>query len=273
MYCGMWFDGKMHGAGRFFPAFERNPSTDRSIVANLRQSQHRNQRYERTYDDPGWVKSYSGNYREGKRHGFGVSTLCDGSEYSGEWKADLFDGYGRLTYSSESTYRCNVVCHPHNYFTEFNHESLQVLKRYSCVNIVMCGNFSSGRVNGRGSIGQVVARMPFSGDGAFDGNKRGLLFLLSMNADTQADHLHGLIAFDEEILRAKLIEEDDEGEPRGTGGIYWSVFQLVSFYYGFVYEGLFVDGDAQGQGVIFNLFDQKFRLRVSRSKGRWSIMD
>lgn len=273
VYQGEWYNGNMHGVGRLSPIFASDDFiTDRSIVERLRDMQEkRSHALERQYDDPGWVKSYSGNYRVGRRHGFGVSVLYDGSEYSGEWKDDLFDGNGRLTFSSESTYTCDNLTLPRNFSQDVNLESMEELKKCSKINIVLYGNFRAGRANGRGVMGQIVNRMPF-GDGDVEGNRRGAEFLLTMERNSQALHLNGMVAFDKEHLMSKLMEEDEVGEPPGSGGVHWSVFQLASTYHGFVYEGLFVDGDAQGEGIMYNIFDRSFDLTVCRSKERWKVI-
>lgn len=275
-YHGKWFNGKIHGIGKSFPVFSADSIiNDRSIVEKLKATMEDNhpthfQFLERNYDYPGWIKCYSGSHREGRRHGSGVGVLYDGSEYTGEWKDDLFHGHGRLIYASESSYKCENLTHPQTFFQEINLESLEELKRCSKVNLVFCGTFRAGRANGRGVMGQSVTRMPFD-DGDIQGNRRGVEFLLAIDTNSQASFLNGLVAFDKELLETKLMEEDEDGDPPGSGGIHWSVLQLVSYYHGFVFEGIFEDGNPQGEGIMYNLFDRSFEVAVSRSEDRWKV--
>ena len=49
-------------------------------------------------------KKYSGEWKDGKRHGQGTLTSPDGAKYVGEWKDGKFHGQGTATYASGSKY-------------------------------------------------------------------------------------------------------------------------------------------------------------------------
>lgn len=57
-----------------------------------------------SYDDTNRYSVYSGELREGKRHGHGRFQRQDGTLYIGEWKDDLFDGEGKLTSANGDYY-------------------------------------------------------------------------------------------------------------------------------------------------------------------------
>ena len=46
---------------------------------------------------------YTGQWKDGKRHGEGTLTSPHAYTYEGEWKSDRMHGYGVQTYSSGST--------------------------------------------------------------------------------------------------------------------------------------------------------------------------
>ena len=274
-YIGMWFDGKMHGAGQLFPISPENFSADKAVCDKLRSTSSPQQISDRSYGgDPRWIKSYRGTFAKGEKCGYGVGVMFDGSEYSGEWDHDLFHGDGRIKYShiGPNSFSCVEIRHPCFFSPSIEIEGLQELKRCSKINIIMRGNFVSGLVHGRGSISQNVAKMPFRAEGHLDGNKRGLQFLLSVAPDVQTNYLNGLLAFDAQTLIAKLQEEDDDDDPPGSGGVYWSVYQLASFFHGFAYEGTFEMNEASGPGLMFNLFDPTIQVSVARVSGRWKVI-
>jgi len=47
---------------------------------------------------------YSGDWKEGLRHGKGIYSYSNGSIYSGQWENDEFSGYGALTYPDDTIY-------------------------------------------------------------------------------------------------------------------------------------------------------------------------
>ena len=48
---------------------------------------------------------YAGEWVDDKRQGKGTYTFADGTEYVGEWNNDLMQGYGEMTYFDGSVYR------------------------------------------------------------------------------------------------------------------------------------------------------------------------
>jgi hypothetical protein len=53
-------------------------------------------------------KTYYGQYKKGKRHGFGKQKYNNGNSYEGEWKNDKKDGSGVMTYKTNGqVYRGN----------------------------------------------------------------------------------------------------------------------------------------------------------------------
>eukprot|EP00092_Neocalanus_flemingeri_P049962 GFUD01057600.1.p2 GENE.GFUD01057600.1~~GFUD01057600.1.p2 ORF type:complete len:143 (+),score=36.79 GFUD01057600.1:24-431(+) len=53
--------------------------------------------------------TYTGDWREGVRHGRGVNTFSNGDVYTGEWDNDERHGHGELTWISGRSYAGGMV--------------------------------------------------------------------------------------------------------------------------------------------------------------------
>lgn len=63
--------------------------------------------------DLNMVETYSGEWKNDKRSGFGVSERSDGLKYEGEWEGNKKHGYGATTFRDggreEGKYKNNVL--------------------------------------------------------------------------------------------------------------------------------------------------------------------
>lgn len=50
---------------------------------------------------------FKGNWKNGKRHGFGVQLFPNGARFVGNWKKDKAQGFGRLEYVNGTFYEGN----------------------------------------------------------------------------------------------------------------------------------------------------------------------
>jgi len=92
-----------------------------------------------TYSDG---SSYSGEFRNNRRHGYGVYSHPNGERYRGEWIDGVSEGQGVQTYSNGSTYYGafrNNQRHGHGMEDQINGE------RYT-------GEFRDGKRHGQGSF-------------------------------------------------------------------------------------------------------------------------
>lgn len=87
-YTGMWLNNLQDGEGIY--TWRRSKSTDitGSLTSSLSSSPSSPQ------------DLYHGQWKQGKRNGYGEFYYSDGSVYRGEWRNDLKDGTGEMVYAT-----------------------------------------------------------------------------------------------------------------------------------------------------------------------------
>ncbi|EGV99291.1 MORN repeat-containing protein 4 [Cricetulus griseus] len=87
-------------------------------------------------------EEYRGEWKEGRRHGFGQLMFADGGTYLGHFENGLFNGFGVLTFSDGSRYEGE--------FAQGKFNGVGVFIRYD--NMTFEGEFKNGRVDGFGLL-------------------------------------------------------------------------------------------------------------------------
>lgn len=87
-------------------------------------------------------EEYRGEWKEGRRHGFGQLMFADGGAYLGHFENGLFNGFGVLTFSDGSRYEGE--------FAQGKFNGVGVFIRYD--NMTFEGEFKNGRVDGFGLL-------------------------------------------------------------------------------------------------------------------------
>ncbi|KAM5138988.1 MORN repeat-containing protein 4 isoform 2-T7 [Callospermophilus lateralis] len=96
-------------------------------------------------------EEYRGEWKEGRRHGFGQLLFADGGTYLGHFENGLFNGFGVLTFSDGSRYEGE--------FAQGKFNGVGVFIRHD--NMTFEGEFKNGRVDGFGGIPvQFIMRPP-----------------------------------------------------------------------------------------------------------------
>ncbi|XP_025736715.1 MORN repeat-containing protein 4 isoform X1 [Callorhinus ursinus] len=87
-------------------------------------------------------EEYRGEWKEGRRHGFGQLLFADGGIYLGHFENGLFNGFGVLTFSDGSRYEGE--------FAQGKFNGVGVFIRHD--NMTFEGEFKNGRVDGFGLL-------------------------------------------------------------------------------------------------------------------------
>uniref|UniRef100_A0A8D0V1X7 MORN repeat-containing protein 4 n=1 Tax=Sus scrofa TaxID=9823 RepID=A0A8D0V1X7_PIG len=87
-------------------------------------------------------EEYRGEWKEGRRHGFGQLMFADGGTYLGHFENGLFNGFGVLTFSDGSRYEGE--------FAQGKFNGVGVFIRHD--NMTFEGEFKNGRVDGLGKL-------------------------------------------------------------------------------------------------------------------------
>ncbi|XP_064451190.1 MORN repeat-containing protein 4 isoform X1 [Mirounga angustirostris] len=87
-------------------------------------------------------EEYRGEWKEGRRHGFGQLMFADGGIYLGHFENGLFNGFGVLTFSDGSRYEGE--------FAQGKFNGVGVFIRHD--NMTFEGEFKNGRVDGFGLL-------------------------------------------------------------------------------------------------------------------------
>ena len=93
VYSGEWMDGEPNGTGKitipdlYYAGY--------MIIEDDQESNNKNGTTEITIDY-GLVNNYRGEWKDGKRHGFGKTTWATEDYYEGEYKNDIKNGKGVL---------------------------------------------------------------------------------------------------------------------------------------------------------------------------------
>eukprot|EP00071_Canis_lupus_P033795 XP_022267352.1 MORN repeat-containing protein 4 isoform X1 [Canis lupus familiaris] len=87
-------------------------------------------------------EEYRGEWKEGRRHGFGQLMFADGGTYLGHFENGLFNGFGVLTFSDGSRYEGE--------FAQGKFNGVGVFIRHD--NMTFEGEFKNGRVDGFGLL-------------------------------------------------------------------------------------------------------------------------
>ncbi|XDB65014.1 hypothetical protein AB1E18_018310 [Capra hircus] len=87
-------------------------------------------------------EEYRGEWKEGRRHGFGQLMFADGGTYLGHFENGLFNGFGVLTFSDGSRYEGE--------FAQGKFNGVGVFIRHD--NMTFEGEFKNGRVDGLGLL-------------------------------------------------------------------------------------------------------------------------
>ncbi|XP_059516970.1 MORN repeat-containing protein 4 isoform X2 [Myotis daubentonii] len=87
-------------------------------------------------------EEYHGEWKEGRRHGFGQLMFADGGTYLGHFENGLFCGFGVLTFSDGSRYEGE--------FAQGKFNGVGVFIRHD--NMTFEGEFKNGRVDGFGLL-------------------------------------------------------------------------------------------------------------------------
>ncbi|KAK1333575.1 hypothetical protein QTO34_005960 [Cnephaeus nilssonii] len=90
----------------------------------------------------GGAQEYRGEWKEGRRHGFGQLMFADGGTYLGHFENGLFCGFGVLTFSDGSRYEGE--------FAQGKFNGVGVFIRHD--NMTFEGEFKNGRVDGFGLL-------------------------------------------------------------------------------------------------------------------------
>ncbi|KAL0491800.1 hypothetical protein AKO1_010241 [Acrasis kona] len=121
VYDGEWFEGRSHGRGTFFGtnqlgAFRYDGTfLDDEMSGRGKFSWSNGDTFEGdwSHDMPNgsgiykWKSNgavYTGQMKDGKRHGKGTQTFSDGSKYDGEWRQDTKCGKGVELFSNSNRY-------------------------------------------------------------------------------------------------------------------------------------------------------------------------
>ncbi|XP_028917156.1 MORN repeat-containing protein 4 isoform X1 [Ornithorhynchus anatinus] len=87
-------------------------------------------------------EEYRGEWKEGRRHGFGQLLFADGGTYLGHFENGLFNGCGVLTFSDGSRYEGE--------FAQGKFNGVGIFIRHD--NMTFEGEFKNGRVDGFGLL-------------------------------------------------------------------------------------------------------------------------
>lgn len=88
-YEGDWLEGKFHGQGILFNEMKQD------LKASCLSTYYHN------FDDSNsWVR-YEGGFSYDLREGTGTITFTDGSQFTGNFRADKIDGYGKMHLASD----------------------------------------------------------------------------------------------------------------------------------------------------------------------------
>lgn len=201
-YTGYLIRGQLHGEGTY-------RSETRELTGTFDHGNFVKGQATIHYDN-GAV--YTGQWSNGKRHGYGTLTYASGDRYEGNWKDNKFHGYGIYSYSDGSRYEGNWE----------NGKKSGKGKSISKDGSVWEGTYVNGKLNGQGTL---TAANGNTYAGAFqNGNYHG------QGTFTWADG-------------SKYTGAFVEGKREGYGTYYYEN--------GNRYEGNWVSGDRNGQGTMY----------------------